>query len=83
MKIAHTQHLIRRLNEREIPHHYPERIITEAEQEYYDISTQCYIAVKKFRHAGKMRNMVVAYDIINDTRRAVTIHPISEGELKN
>ncbi len=83
VKIVYKYHLQIRLQEREIPHDYPNQIITAPDQEYFDQLTKRYIAIKKLSFVGKLRNFVVAYDIIEKTIEAVTIHVISSKEIQN
>ena len=83
MGIVYRPHLIRRLIERKIPKDYPEKILKDAEQEYLDAGTKHRIAVKKLFYAGRLRNMVVAYDIIEDNIAIITIYPIKTSEIQN
>lgn len=83
MKIIYRPHLRRRLKEREIPKDYPKKILQESEKNYLDTITDHSIAIKRLRYNSKLRNMVIAYDIIGDNREIVTIYPISESELLN
>ena len=83
MRIIYRPHLLQRLKERKIPKEYPREIINSAEHIYFDAITNHNIAIKKLIYAGKIRNMVVAYDIIENNKEIVTIYPIAESELKN
>jgi hypothetical protein len=83
MKIVYSPHLIRRLQQRDIPVSYPETILKSATKKYFDTLTLRHIAIKKLRYAGKLRSMVVVYDIINEVYELVTIHPISDSEIEN
>lgn len=83
MKIVYSAHLKRRLKERKIPQSYPREIISNPEQEYIDNITNYRISVKKLFYAEKIRSMVVAYDIIESGIEVITIHPISDSEIKN
>lgn len=83
MKIIYRSHLKRRLLERKVPNIYPGKIYQEAEQVFYDIIANHYIAVKKLHYSGLLRNMVIAYDIIGERIEIITIHPISDSELRN
>lgn len=83
MKIVYRPHLERRLKERKIPRSYPKKILQNSEQSYLDLLNGRYIAVKKLRYGGKMRNMVIAYDIISEDREIITIYPISDSEIDN
>ena len=83
MKIVYLPHLLIRLKEREIPQNYPQLILQEPEKLYFDTITRRFIAVKKLNYLTKIKNIVVVYDIIEETNKIITIYPISESELKN
>lgn len=83
MRIIYRPHLETRLKERKISKAYPKRILRESEQNYFDTLTSHYIAVKRLQYGGKMRNMVIAYDIIEEDREIITIYPISDSEIDN
>lgn len=83
MKINLRPHLLRRLKERKISKNYPKKIVQEPEREYFDTLTNHNIAIKKLLYSGKVRNMVVAYDIIKDSKELVTIYPIADKEIEN
>lgn len=83
MKIVYKLHLKIRLKQREIPIDYPRQIIESPEQEYFDTLAKRKIAIKKLYFEGKLRNILVAYDIIENTIEIVTVHIISSKEIKN
>ena len=83
MQIVYRPHLLRRLKERKIPKDYPKQILQDAEQEYFDSATMHNISVKKLPYGGKMHCMVIAYDIIENSKEIITVYPISELELSN
>ena len=83
MRIVYRRHLIRRLKERKIPSDYPKKIIKNAEQEYFDSITKHRIAIKELRYTERLRNMVIAYDIIQDNTEIITIYPIKHSEVRN
>jgi len=83
MKAIYRPHLKRRLKERLFPIDYPRKIYNQAEIHYLDTQTNHFIAVGKLKYAGKMRNLAISYDIIGENIEIITIHPISEKELKN
>lgn len=82
MKIVYKPHLKIRLKQREIPTDYPKRIIESPEQEYFDTLTKRNVVIKKLEFERKLRNILVAYDIIEDIIEAVTIHIISDREIQ-
>lgn len=83
MKITLRPHLKIRLKQRFIPQDYPKNILLNPEENYFDTLTNHNIAIKTLQYSGKLRPMVVAYDIIGKTIEAVTIHPITEQEIDN
>lgn len=83
MKIVYRPHLKIRLKQREIPFDYPKRIVEQPNQEYFDEFTKRNVAIKKLFLEEKMRNIVVAYDIIKNTIEIITIHVISDEEIGN
>lgn len=83
MKIIYRPHLIRRLKERKVPKDYPKQIVKEPESTYFDTITKHKIAIKRLTYGGKLKSMVVSYDIIEEIIELITIHPIKESEIKN
>ncbi|MBI2334487.1 hypothetical protein HYU96_01680 [Candidatus Daviesbacteria bacterium] len=83
MKIILKPHLKIRLQQRLIPQDYPKKILSDPEENYFDTLTNRKIAIKTLRYYGKLRLMAVAYDIIEDTIEAITIHPVTEQEINN
>lgn len=83
MKIVYRPHLKIRLKQREIPFNFPKQIIESPDKKYFDMLTKRYIAIKKLYFEEKLRNIVVAYDIIKNKIEIVTIHVISDKEIEN
>ena len=83
MKIIYRPHLRRRIKERQFPVYFPRKIYNQAKIHYLDTKTNHAIAVVKLKYAGKSRNLAISYDIISENIEIITIHPISEKELKN
>lgn len=83
MKIILKPHLKLRLKARQIPISYPEKILSKPDNRYFDTLTQHLIAVKTLEYAGKLRLMIVAYDIIKDTTEVITIYPADNQEINN
>lgn len=83
MKIVLRPHLKIRLQQRLIPQDYPRKIISDPEEKYFDTYSHRHIAIKILEYSGKLRPMVVAYDIIGGVIEAVTIHPASDQEISN
>lgn len=83
MKIVYRPHLKIRLKQRKISFDYPKKIIELPDQEYFDTLAKRNIAIKKLFFEGKLRNIVVAYDIIKNKIEIVTIHVISDKEIES
>lgn len=83
MKVILRPHLKIRLGQRLIPQDYPRKIISDPEEKYFDTLSNRNIAIKTLPYCGKLRPMVVAYDIMGNTMEAVTIHPASDQEISN
>ncbi|MBI4029030.1 MAG: hypothetical protein HY376_01570 [Candidatus Blackburnbacteria bacterium] len=83
MKIIYRSHLKLRLKERKFPNSYPRKIYKESKNHYLDAKTSHKIATAKLLYAGKVRSLVISYDIILETVEIITIHPISDQEIKN
>lgn len=83
MKIVYKPHLKIRLKDRKIPYGYPKKIVQKPERIYFDKQTTRLIAVRKLPFEGELRNIIAAYDIIEEIIEIVTIHIISENEIQN
>lgn len=83
MKIVYKPHLLIRLKQRSIPKDYPKKIIEQPEEEYLDTLTKRSIAIKRLEFEGKLRNILIAYDIIESNIEIVTVHIISSKEIEN
>ena len=82
MKIVYRPHLKRRIKEREFLKDYPRKIYLKSKLHFFDAETNHYIAVAKMQYARKLRNLAISYDIIGENIEIVTIHPVSDKELK-
>jgi len=83
MKIVLRPHLRIRLEQRGIPQNYPNKVIRNPDMKYFDTLTNHLVAVKKMEYSQKLRSMAVSYDIIGNIIQIITIHPISEQEIRN
>jgi len=83
MKIILKPHLKIRLEGRQIPLNYPNKILSKPDNQYFDTATKHMIAVRKLEYKEKVRPMVVAYDIIENGTEVVTIYPSNEQEINN
>lgn len=83
MKIIYREHLKRRLRERKIPNSYPKKIFLNSTRRFFDTGTNHHIAVAKLQYAGKLKNLALSYDIIDEQVEMITVHPISDQEITN
>lgn len=83
MKVVYTGHLENRLIVRDIEHDLPRRILEESQEKYFDSETEHFVAVKKVRLYGKMKEVMVAYILAADIARIVTIHPLKKNQKDN
>ena len=83
MNINYTDHLKLRLKTREIPFNYPELILKNPENNYYDNLENKNIAIKKLIYNGKLGYMMIAYESKKNYVEIITIHPISLNQIIN
>jgi len=83
MKIEYSAHLVHRLALRKISHDLPLQVYEGANERYYDILTGHTVATMNAVIYGKLREVMVAYDIKEETVRLLTIHPLKEGQKEN
>ncbi len=83
IKVLYTDHLNLRLKVRKIPFKYPRKIYEKPEQKYFDSAENYFIAVKKLYYNKKIRNMMIAYEEIENRVNIITIHPISDEKIIN
>ncbi len=83
MKIVYTDHLKLRLQIRKIPFEYPKIILENPENSFFDLSDNRRIAIKRLKYNGKLRDLMIAYDITDNRIEIITIHPISNEKIIN
>jgi hypothetical protein len=82
MNITYTKHLKFRLKEREISLKLVREIFDRAEEFYFDSWRKHFILVAKVDFNGKLRKMLVSYDKIGQKIEVITVHPISQKDIK-
>jgi hypothetical protein len=65
---------------RRIDEDLPEKVFLEAEEKFFDHETGHFIAVKKTRMYGKIRDIMVAYVKEGQNIKLLTIHPLKRGQ---
>ena len=61
----------------------PYQIYSQSDERYYDIETGHTVAIMDTVIYGKMRDVMVAYDIEEQKVTLLTIHPLKEGQKEN
>lgn len=82
-EVRYTEHLKLRLRIRRIPENYPNLILRNSDNNYFDIVENHNIATKNLFYNGKIRIMMVAYEIKGEYIEIITIHPISSEKILN
>lgn len=77
-KISYSAHLEFRLKIREIPHQLPEQIFEISKEHYFDNQTRKYAAVSNARYKGRVREIAVIYEQVNNEIILITIHPLKD-----
>ena len=83
MKVEYSTHIEHRLALRKINHELPTQIHEEADERYSDTETGHTVATMSVEINGKLREVMVAYTIEEQTVRLLTIHPLKEGQKEN
>ena len=83
MRLKYSIHLQHRLGVRKIDNDLPEKVFHEAEERFIDSGTGHFIAVKKEKIYGKIRDIMVAYIHDGHDVRLLTIHPLKQGQKEN
>ena len=83
MKIEYSEHLKTRIHLRNIDWNLPRQILESATDHYFDHETGYMIAIKQVYLYNRLRNVMVAYTEQGDTLKAITIHPLKEGQIEN
>jgi hypothetical protein len=83
MTIIYDSHLLDRLQARQIAENWPREIIERAEAYYRDTATGNYVAVKRMRFKEKERDMAVTYAHVGSAIKAITVHPLQEGQKES
>jgi hypothetical protein len=82
-KMIFTDHLKLRLKIRKTPNSYPKIIYEDPDQSFFDNLEKTNIAIKKLKYNNKLRNMMIAFDVINGNIEIITIHPITDERILN
>lgn len=82
VKIIFTDHIKTRLKQRRISAKIVEEIFKQNLENYWDNLRNHYIVIGEVNYQGETRKLLVAYDKIGDIAEAVTIHPITDEQVK-
>lgn len=77
-----TNHLRTRLNQRGISIKTVEEIFGQNLENYWDNLRNHYIVIGKVDYHGKSRKVLAAYDKIGNIVEVITIHPITDAQIK-
>ena len=83
MKTEYSAHLTHKLALRKISQDLPQQVYEESNERYYDTETGHTVATMNVVIYGKLREVMLAYDIIEQTVILLTIHPLKEGQKEN
>jgi hypothetical protein len=83
MEIKYSKHLERRLLLRKIDYNLPRKIFMESRERFIDEDTNHLIATMEVELYNKLRNIMIAYVVIGDSSKILTIHPLQEGQQEN
>ncbi len=82
MEIHYSQHFLHRLALRGIPQSLSEDVFYNADQYFYDSSTNTYVAVKRLHFSDANRDIALTYSQDEERIIFITIHPLQEGQME-
>lgn len=82
MKFTFTDHLKKRLKERNIPLKIVGDIFQNVQVRCFDNLRNHDIVVSTVMYKGKIRKMLAAYDRISIENEVITVHPITDKQIK-
>ena len=71
------------MSTRRIDYDLPKKIFDRSDERYMDQETKHFIATMETELYNKLREVMVAYIIEEDTVRLLTIHPLKDGQKEN
>lgn len=83
MLIKYSKHLEQRLLLRKIDYDLPKRIFEQSNERYVDEETGHFIATMEIELYNRLKEVMVAYVVEQDTVKLLTIHPLKEGQKEN
>lgn len=85
MGVTYSQHLLVRLQERNIPSDYPRRILFRPTNKFYDTLRNSYVALRQLPYGGRQLWIMIAYRYDRKSKCVTiqTIHPESLQEVQN
>jgi hypothetical protein len=81
--IKYSKHLEQRLLLRKIDYDLPKRIFEQSNERYVDEETGHFIATMEIELYNRLKEVMVAYVVEQDTVKLLTIHPLKEGQKEN
>ena len=83
MKVEYSEHIKNRIRFRKIDYDLPKIIFEQSDDRYFDTETGHFIAVMDVNLYNKIREVMVAYTLLEDYVTRLTIHPLKEGQKEN
>lgn len=82
-KIIVTTHLKTRLKQRGISTKIIKEIFDQSLENYWDNLRNHHIVIGRVNYQEKYRKVLAAYDKIENIKEVITIHPITDEQIKN
>ncbi len=82
MKLVFTDHLKTRLKQRKISSRLVRDVFKQDAEKYWDKLRDHHIIVGNISYKGATGKVLIAYDKIDETLEIITIHTITEVQIK-
>ena len=83
MRFSFSEHFLIQAKKRRVSKKLARGIYLEAQAKYFDNYTGHLVTVAKKKHAGTVKNLMLAYDIIGEEITAITTYPVKDQEIEN
>ena len=82
MRLIFTDHLKTRLKQRKISAKFVREVFKQNPEKYWDTLRKHNVIVGDIFYEGSTRKVLVAYDTIGNTVEVITIHKVTEEQIK-
>ena len=82
MKFLYSDHFLVQVKKRRISKKLAKTICLKSTAVYSDAISGHEVAVKRIKHAGRMKDFMVSYDIIGEEITLITSYPLRKGEVE-